>query len=257
VSGRVLLARRTSGTDYAVVFESDGVCIEGGFALRRRVPYRAVSGLERHGPWLWLASGLVPTALGGRDVEPERLDGVERELRRRIGALPAGERRLARLDRRRPSDRRVPWVSVGATLAAGVALLPGTDEPLALAASLLLFLAFGLVVEGWLGLGPALVSAGAGLLAAQGIVSGMGGAGVATPQLVSAAWIGLLGFTRVLREAELSVLTRSAIDTAALVAVAFFAVALVSGTSPRLLLASALAGFVSGALVPRPRSSGP
>jgi hypothetical protein len=168
--------------------------------------------------------------------------------------MPAGAKRVARLDGRGPSVRRVPWLSASAVLAGALALLPGSEEPLTVITALLLCLAFGLVVEGWLGLGPALGSAIAGFAAAWGLVGLTSGGGAVTPQLLCAAWIGLLGFARTLREAELSVLTRGAIDTAALVAVAFSVVALTSGTPPRLLLAPALGGFLSGALLWRRRT---
>jgi hypothetical protein len=260
VSERILLARRTSGCDYAVVFETDRLCIEGGFALRRRIPYAAVGGLERLGGWLWLGVGLAPTALGGRDVPAERLAAVERELRTRIAALPEGAERIARLDRRGRSVRAVPWLSLGAALAGSLALLPGAAQPLPLTAWLLLSLGFGVVVEGWLGLGAAIGSAFAGLGAAYVLGDSTPAAGAAAalmPQLVSAAWIGLLGFARTLREAELPVLTRSVIDTVLLIALGFSAVALASGSHPRLLLLAALGGFASAALVLPRRTTGP
>jgi hypothetical protein len=251
VSERVLLARRASGRDHAVVFDGDHLRIEGGFALRRRVPYRAVNGLERVAPWLWLGVGVVPAALGGHDVPPERLDAVERELRARIAALPEGAERIARVDRRRPGARRVPWLSVGGVLVGSLVWLPGAAAPLAVATHLLFCLAFALVVEGWLGRGSVLVGAGAGLLAAHALAAGAAGAAGMTPPALSAAWIGLLGFARTVRAAELPVLTRGAIDTAALVAVGFCALALGSGVSPRLLFTAALGGFASGALTLR------
>jgi hypothetical protein len=260
VSERILLARRTSGRDYAVVLETDQLRIEGGFALRRDIPYRVVHGLERYGSWLWLGVGFAPAAFGGRDVPAERLAVVERELRTRIAALPEGAERIARLDRRGRSVRSVPWLSLGAVLAGSLALLPSAAEPLPLTAWLLLSLGFGVVVEGWLGLGAAIGSACAGLGAASVLgdwTSVAGAAAPLTPQLVSAAWIGLLGFARTLREAELPVLTRSVIDTALLIALGFSAVALASGTHPRLLLLAALGGFASAAFALPRRTTDP
>jgi hypothetical protein len=247
----MLLARRASGQDHGVVFGPDALRIEGGFALRRRIPYRSIRGLERAGAWLWLGAGFWPAALGGRDVAPARLDTVEAELRARVAALPGGARRLAAP--RAPRLHR-PWLAVALAAAfVGAGLALGTEPPLALATDGLLLLAVGLVAERWLGHAPLLASGAAGVLA---------GGLVAFPALLAApagfavralgaAWIGLLVFTRLRRAAALSVLARSAVDATAVVALAFGVHALASGASPLALAAAALAGSAVAPLVLR------
>jgi hypothetical protein len=248
---RILLARRASGQDHGVVFGPDALRIEGGFALRRRIPYRSIRGLERAGAWLWLGAGFWPAALGGRDVAPAKLDTVEAELRARVAALPGGERRLAAP--RAPRLHR-PWLSLAlASALAGAGLALAREPRLALATDVLLLLAVGLVAERWLGRAPLVASGAAGLLAGGG--AGMA-AFLAAPagfaaRALCAAWIGLLAFARLRRAAALSVLARSAFDATAAVALAFGAHALASGASPLALAAAALAGSAVAPLVLR------
>ena len=247
---RILLARRASGSDHAVVFAPDGLWIEGGFTLRRRIPYRSVHGLERAGAWLWLGTGLLAVGLGGRDVPPAQLAALEVELRARIAALPDGARRLARIDARPPSATRVPWLATALAPAAGFALYESAS-PLGLAPDLLFALAFALSVERWLGR--------LALLAAA--VTGLGAASLAGPAAPAsfaacgaAASCGLLAFARLVREGRLGVLARSALDGTALLALAFGLYELAVDAPGRALAVAALAGFALAPLVLRPRT---
>jgi hypothetical protein len=253
---RILLARRASGSDHAVRFEPDGLCIEGGFALRRRLPYRSVVGLERAGAWLWLGTGVLPVGLGGRDVPAAQLDAVEAELRARIAALPDGARRLARLDARRSVPVRPPWLTLalGAALASALAAT-GTGR-LDVATHALFLLAFGLLAECRLGARPALAAAAAAGLAA-GLAeppSGAAGFAACVAHALPAGWIGLVAFARALREPGLSVRARSALELVAPLALAFAAHGAASGASALALGLAALAGFAVAPLVLRQRS---
>jgi hypothetical protein len=245
---RILLARRASGCDLAVVFEPDALRIEGGFATRRRVAYRSVYGLERAGAWLWLGAGLWPVAIGGRDVPPAQLARVEAVLRERIASLPDGERRTARLAARRAARLHRPWLSAAVAVLLAGALVTRPVGRLALATDGLLLLAVGLLAERWLGRGPLVASGAAGLLA---------GGLLAPPSLVesaralAAAWIGLVAFARLWREAELSVLARSAFEAAAPLALILCVHAFASGAGLLPLAAATLAGFAAAPLVLR------
>jgi hypothetical protein len=253
---RILLARRTSGSDHAALFEPDGLRIEGGFAPRRRVPYRSVYGLERAGTWLWLGSGILPVGLGGRDVPAAQLDAVEAELRARIAALPDGTRRLARLDARRTARLHLPWLCPALALVCGAAPASGAESPLALATQLMILLAFGLPAERWLGPMPLLASGLVGVSSAA-LVSPRLVAGFPLPlaPALSAAWIGLLAFVRLRREAGLPVLARSAFEWLAPLALALAVCGVASGAGALTLGLAALAGFAAAPLVLRQRSS--
>jgi hypothetical protein len=252
---RILLARRASGSDHAVVFEPDGLRIEGGFALRRRVSYRSVYGLERAGAWLWLGAGVVPVGLGGRDVPATQLDALALELRARVAALPDGARRLARLDARRAALLRFPWLCTALALACGAALATAAEGRLALATQLLFLLSFGLPAERWLGPKPLLASGAVGALIGA-LVFPLPAASLAqqVAPALSAAWVGLLAFVRLRREVELPVLARSAFEWLAPLALAFAVQGVASGASPLPLGLAALAGFAVAPLVLRQRS---
>ena len=249
---RILLARRASGSDHAVVFEPHGLRIEGGLALRRQVPYRSVYGLERAGAWLWLGTGVLPVGLGGRDVPAAQLDAVESELRARIVALPDGAARLTRLAARRAARLHVPWLCAALALACGAALVAGVEARLALATQLLFALAFALPAERWLGPLPVLASGAAGALAGA-LVPPPAEASLAqqVAPALAAAWLGLAAFVRLGREAELPVLARSAFGGLAPLALAFGAYAVASRASLAGLGLAALAGFAVAPLVLR------
>lgn len=242
MSERIVLARRASGREHAVVFDDTCLRVEGGFSLRRAVAYRSMDGLERKGWWLWLGAGLLAVGLGGRDVPPERLDAVEVALRERIAALPGGLERLVLIDGRHRSMRRPPLLTAAALLAWGLLEVPGSTSLWSTISALLLALAFGVIAEGWLGRRPALVSGAAGALAGGtlGLVLGFEAPGAL---LLAAGWIGLLGFARVFRGRELSVLTRGAIDLAGILSLGFAAVAVSEGSSGLLVAMAAAAGF--------------
>jgi len=248
---RVLLARRASGSDHGVVFGPDALRIEGGFALRRRIPYRSIHGVERTGAWLWLGAGFWPVALGGRDVAPAKLDAVEAEVRARVAALPDAERRLASLAGRGAPRPHRPWLGVALAAALAGAVAFGAGERLALATDGLLLLAVGLVAERWLGRTALVASGAAGVLAAGLLASASLLAAPASfaARALCAAWIGLVAFARLRRADPLSVLARSAFDATAAVAFAFFVQALAAGASPLALAAAALAGCAAAPLV--------
>jgi hypothetical protein len=249
---RILLARRASGSDHAAVFEAGGLRIEGGLALRRRVSYASVYGLERTRSWLWVGAGVVPVGLGGRDVPAPQLDAVETELRARIAALPDGDRRLGRLAARRAAQPRFPWLCAALALAFGAALVEGAEGRLALATELLFLLAFGLPAERWLGPRPLLASGAIGApLAALAFPRAAASLAFQVAPTLCAAWIGLGAFARLRREAQLPVLARSAFDWMAPVALAFAVYGLASHASLPGLGLAALAGFAVGPLVLR------
>ena len=253
--GRILLARRASGSDHAVVFEPDGLRIEGGFALRRRVPYRSVYGLERAGAWLWVGAGALPVGLGGRGVPAAQLSAVEAELRARIGALPDGGRRLARLDVRRAARVHAPWLTALLAVALGVALATTAAGWLDLATDLLFLLCFGLLAECWLGTPPALACAAAALLAASLVEPPAALADLAAAaRILPAGWVGLLAFARLAREPALSVRVRSACELAAPLALAFGLHGLAVHASPLPLGLGLLAGCAVAPLVLRSTS---
>jgi hypothetical protein len=252
---RILLARRASGREHAAVFEPEGLRVEGGFAPRRRVAYRAVHGLERAGAWLWVGCGPLPVGLGGRDVPAARLAALEAELRARIAALPDGASRLARLDARRPARPHFPWLALA--LVAALALALAGAFRFMLATDLLLALGLGLVAERWLGRLPLLASGLAAALAAAWLERPAEWLGLASlaARVLPASWIGLLAFARLRRERELSVLARSAFDLTAPLAFAFAVYALASGMRPLLLGMALLVGFATAKLVLRRTSS--
>ncbi len=259
-STRIVLLERAPRPDYAVVFEPGAFVVEGVPWLgRRRIPTRNVFGLERSGAWLWIGAGVVPVVLGGEDVPAERLARVEAELRARLGALPGGAGRLARLDARRAVKLHRPWLTLALALAFGVGLVlaPQAGSALRSATNVLLLVSLGLLAEPWLGGWRVLASGGAAWLAAS--------AATASPWLALAplalalGWVGLLAAVRMLREPELSVRFRSALDGSALLSLAVAAHALSVGAPPLGLACAVLAGALVALLVLRhwPEGTGP
>jgi hypothetical protein len=242
---RIVLAGRAPRADQAVAFEAESLSVAGVPLLpARRVALRAIWGLERAGAWLWIGAGLLPLAVGGAGVAPERLAQVEAELRARIGALPGGGGRLARIDARRPGRRHAPWLTPALALAFGAAfaLTPERGPVLPFATALALCVAVGLVAEPWLGAGRALASAAAGALAAA-LLAGVPAVALA-PLAPALGLAGTLAFARVRRERGLGVRMRSALDAAAPLGLALLATALASG-----LGAAALGALAAGAAV--------
>jgi hypothetical protein len=250
---RILLARRTSGSDHALVLEPDGFRVEGGFTPRRRVAYRSVYGLERAGAWLWVGAGLAPVIVGGGAAPAASLDAAAAALRARIAALPDGAARLARMDARRPSRARLPWLAPALTAVLGGVLAAAGALSLSAAAGLLFGLALALLAERWLGAWPLLASGGAALLAAslaERPASLAGFATLAAPAL-AAGWLGLLARARLLLERSLAVRERSAFDLAAPLGLGFLLSALAAGASPFVLILELGAGLGAGLLVLR------
>jgi hypothetical protein len=249
---RVVLAERAPGPDYAVRFEEGAFVVEGvGRLGGRRVPTRAVFGLERAGAWLWIGAGVIPAVIGGDDVPAERLARVEAELRAALRALPDGQRRLARLDARRTVRLHRPWLTAALGVAAAAALVfaPQPGPALTFVTNALLLVAVGLLVEPWLGAVRAFVSGAAGWLAAA---SASGRPWLAlVPLGVTLGWIGFLAVVRVWRETALSVRLRCALDASALFAFAAVAHALATGAPPLAVAAAVLAGALVAPIVLR------
>jgi hypothetical protein len=247
---RILLGRRASGREHALVLEPDGFRVEAGCTRRRPVAYASVYGLERAGARLWVGAGLVPVLLIGGTV-PGALEQAEAALRARIAALPDGAARLARLDARRTRRARLPWLAPALALAlAGAPAPEGAFAP-ATGAGILFALALGLLAERWLGARPILVCGVAALLAA-GLAERPAGAAslalVAAPALAS-GWLGLLACARLFRERTLAVRERSAFDLALPLGLAFVLTALAWGASPAALVVGGAAGLAAGLLV--------
>jgi len=255
---RILLARRTSRRDHTVVFEPGVFRVEGVPCLpRRRIAYRSVYGVERAGVTLWIGAGFVPAGLGGRDVPPAQLAAAEAELRARIAALPDGARRLARLDARRAARVHPPWLTVALAAVLGLAFASASDGKLGLATELLFLLSLGFLAEPWLGPLRLLASGAAALIAGGWVEPAATVAGLAAlaARLLPASWIGLVAFTRLLRERGLSVRERSGFDLAAPLALGFVVEAFASGASLLPLGLAALAGFAIAPLVLRRAST--
>jgi hypothetical protein len=250
---RILLARRASGSDHALVFEPDGFRVEGGFAPSRRVAYRRVYGIERAGAWLWVGAGVAPVIVGGGLAAAASLDAAAAELRARVAALPDGAERLARFDARRPPRARLPWLAPALAALLGGVLAAEEALSLSAAAELLFGLALALLGERWLGAWPLFASGAAALLAASLAERPASLAGLATlaaPGL-AAGWLGLLACARLLRERSLAVRERSAFDLAAPLGLAFLLSALATAASPLALALGLAAGLGAGLLVLR------
>lgn len=245
MSDRIVLARRQSGREHAVVFDTAGIRVQGGFALRRSLPFRSLDGIERIDSWLWLGGGLSAVGLGGRDVPAERLDEVEAALRERVASLPSGPRQLARIDARPRSQRRLPLLSFAAVAVCGL-LDPGEGLAWASFSVLALSLAVGVITEGWLGRRATFVAGAVGGLAAWGVGSPLGSESHLA-QGLAAGWLGWLAFARVNRADDLSVLARGAVDLAGVLGVGFAALAASQGVAGP-LVAAAAAGFAAAAL---------
>ena len=238
---RIVLGVRAPRRDHAVAFEADAFVVEGVALLPdRRVALRDVYGIERSGGRLWIGAGCVPVVLGGADAPPERLARIEAELRARIGALPDGPGRLARLDARRPLWPHRPWLTAALVLGLGVA---AGSTGLRAATDLLLLLAFGLVAEAALGAVRLALCGAAALLAAR--ICAAGGATLAlAPLALALGWAGLLAFVRLRHEPTLGVRTRSALGGSLWLAPLLVVHALAAGVPARALAAAALAGVL-------------
>jgi len=247
---RILLARRASGREHALVLEPDGFRVEGGSTPRRRVTYASVYGLERTGARLWVGAGLVPVVVRG-GATPGALEQAETALRARIAALPDGTARLARLDARHTPRARLPWLAPAVALALAAVLAASVPLALATLAALLFALALGLLAERWLGARPLLVCGVAALLAA-GLAERPAGlvelAPLAAPALAS-GWLGLLACARLFRERTLAVRERSAFDLALPLGLAFALTVLAWGANPLALALGGAAGLAAGLLV--------
>jgi hypothetical protein len=259
---RIVLAQRTPRPDYAVGFEADAFVVEGVALLPdRRVALRDVYGLERAGAWLWVGAGFVPVVLGGDAAGSERLAQVEAELRARIGALPSGGDRLARLDARRVHQLRRPWLTAALVLGLGLAAGATGAFGVRAAACLLLLLAVGLSVEPVLGAVRLFAAGGAALLAAFAlgdVPSAVAFTNVPlavsftnVPLIVSFGWAAPLVFVRLRREPVLGVRTRSALDGGLLLVPLLIAHALGAGVEVRALAAATLAAALLARLLLR------
>jgi len=260
VATRFLLAERAPRPVYAVAFEADAFVVEGvPWRGSRRVALRDVFGIERSGAWLWIGAGVVPVVLGGEDVPAERLARVGAELRARLAALPAGAARLARLDLRRAVKLHRPWLTCGLALAFGVAfvLAPREAPALRTATNVLLLVSLGLLAEPWLGAWRVLASGAAAWLAASAATASPWRA--LAPLAFALGWAGLLAAVRMLREPELSVRFRSALDGGVLLSLAVAAHALSLHAPPLGLASAALGGALVALLTLRhwPEGTGP
>ena len=237
-------------------FEDDAFVVEGRrWPARRRVALRDVYGIERVGAHLWIGAGLVPVVLGGRAAPAEALARVEAELRARIGLLPGGRARLARIDARRARSPRLPWLTV--TLALALAAL-GVEQglaaqaPLRLASDLLWLVALGLLAEPWLGAVRALAS-GAAAACAAALLAPAGALVSLAPLAVALGWAGTLAVLRLSREPLLGVRLHGALDAGAPLGLALVLHALGFGAAPLALLGAALAGALVAPLALRGR----
>ena len=109
----------------------EAVTIEGSPASPvcvRRVPYDRIQALGPSPGWtlgltLWVSGMSLPVVIGGRGTDPQVLEVVAEEIRGRIGKLPDGAERLARIEAKARFGSalvgRVPIV----TLATGLVLL--------------------------------------------------------------------------------------------------------------------------------------
>jgi hypothetical protein len=252
---RIVLRERAPRPDYAVRFDADAFVVEGVALLPdRRVALRDLFGIERAGSWLWIGAGVVPLVLGGDDVPAERLARVEAELRARIGALPGGAARLARIDARRPLRLRPPWLAAAAVLALGAAAWTFALLDVRAAANLLLLAAVGVGAEPVLGplrLLACGAAAWAGACLALGVAGSVGPADALAlaPLALALGWAALAVAARLGRAAALSVRARSALDASLLLGplVAAHALALGAGA----LAAAALAGALGAPLLLR------
>ena len=251
VQERIVLAARGARPDYAIALDDESFVVEGVPLLPpRRIALGDVYGLERSGAWLWIGIGFVPVVLGGVDVADERLRRVEEALRARVGALPGGPVRLARLDARLARRPGWPWL----TLALAAALLlafvaaPGPATGVRFATHLLLLLGLGLLAEPWLGSLCVLANGGVAVLVASALAPGAAGLEL-VPLAVALGLVGPLVCLRLWREHTLSVRVRSAFDSGALLAAALAAYGLALAGGAALL--ATLSGFVVAPLALR------
>ncbi len=256
---RIVLAARGARPDYAIALDAESFVVEGVPLLpNRRIALRAVYGLERAGAWLWIGAGVVPVVLGGIDVTAERLTQAEAALRARIGALPGGPGRVARLDAR-PALRPVrPWLTLAlmGALVLAFAVAPGAAAGLRFTVHLLLLFSIGLVAEPWLGRLRVFASGGAALLVASVLPPSAAWLELA-PLALALGLAGSLVFVRLRREHALSVRVRSALDGSVLLVLVLVAYGLVTVGGVALL--AALAGCLVAPLVLRhwPEGSSP
>jgi hypothetical protein len=233
-------------------FEGDGFVVGGlRWLPQRRIALRDVYGIERAGAHLWIGVGLVPVVLGGRAATAEALARAEAELRARIGLLPGGRARLARIDARRSRRPHLPWLTATLALAlAGLGL--AAQAPLRLASDLVWLVVLGLLAEPWLGAVRALAS-GAAAAGTAALLAPAGALVSLAPLAVALGWAGTLSVLRLSREPLLGVRLRSALDAGAPLGLALVLHALGFGAAPLALLAAALAGALVAPLVLRGR----
>lgn len=123
-----LWSRRVAQT---VTVGREAVTVEGSptsLVRVRRVPYDRIQALERSPGWtlgltLWLSGMSLPVVIGGRGADPQVLEAVSEEIRSRIGELPNGAERVARIEARARIASAVAGRVPIVTLATGLILL--------------------------------------------------------------------------------------------------------------------------------------
>jgi hypothetical protein len=248
---RIVLLDRSPRRDYAVSFDAEAFVVEGVSLLPdRRVALRDVYGIERSGAWLWVGAGFVPVVLGGGDAPAERLARLEAELRARIGALPGGGGRLARIDARRGPAPGRPWLSGALALGLGAAAALSGALGLRFATDLLLLLAAGVIAEPVLG-AVRLAASGAAALALTRLLAAGVPALALVPLSLALGWLALIALARLRREPWLGVRARSALEGGMLIAPLALVQALADGVAPGAQLAAALAAALLAPLLLR------